>query len=346
MKARVRAADLEADRSAVIKLFQENLNPSFNEKRFDWAYRDGPYGTAGLWVLEAEATKRIVGAAAAFPRQIYFGGMEIRGFVLGDFCIHPAFRALGPALQLQRACFEGIGAASGALWYDFPSDAMTTIYRRLGVAPQSQLVRLAKLLRADRILAKKLKAGPVRRFMEAAANSTLTTLDSLRRRANMVKVILHEGMCGPEFTRLAEQTCKASEVCISNTAAYLNWRFLSHPSKRFDILTARNGDTLAGYLVLTREGDDAQIVSLRTIDDERIVSDLVLSALDSMRPSAVVTVNASFLASDPRTLLFKRLGFRPRESRPVAFSNSSLPKSEGHENILAQWHLMDGDRDT
>lgn len=346
MKARVRTADLEGDRSPVIRLFQENLNPSFNEKKFDWAYREGPHGTAGLWVLEDEATKRLVGAAAAFPRQMYFGGKEIRGYVLGDFCIHSTFRALGPALQLQRACLEGIGAASGTLWYDFPSDAMTAIYRRLGVAPQSKLVRLAKVLRADRILAKKLKAGPAKRFMEAAANSTLTALDSLRRRSKVLRVNFHEAMCGPEFTRLAEQTCKASEVCIPNTAAHLNWRFLSHPSKRFDILTARNGDTLAGYLVLTRDGDDAQIVSLRSIDDERIVSELVLSALDSMRPSAVVTVSASFLTSDPRTQFFKRLGFRPRESRPVAFSNSPLPKSQGHESTQAQWHLMDGDRDT
>lgn len=346
MKATLRAADLEADRSPVIGLFRENLNPYYDERRFDWTYLKGPHGKAGLWVLEDEATKRIVGAAAAFPRQLYFGGMEIRGYVLGDFCIHSAFRTLGPALQLQRACLEGIGAASGAFWYDFPSDAMTAIYRRLGIAPQLQLVRLAKVLRADRILAKKLKAGPAKRFMEAAANSTLMALDSLRRRSDVVRVNLHEGLCGPEFTRLAGQTCKASEVCISNTAAYLNWRFLSHPSRRFEILTARSGDTLAGYLVLTRDGDDAQIVSLRSIDDERIVSELVLSALDSMRTQAVVTVNAFLLASDPRTLLFERLGFRPRESRPVSASNTSFSETQGNGNVQAQWHLMDGDRDS
>ena len=346
MKTHVRNADLEADRSSVIKLFREHLNAQFDERRFDWLYFQNPCGQAILWILEADAAGPIAGAAAAFPRQMCVGTKETRGYVLGDFCIHPAFRTLGPAGQLQRACLDGIATVSGALWYDFPSDAMTAVYRRLGIKPQSQLVRLAKLLRADRILEKKLRAGPANRLIGVAANSALLARDSLRRRSRELKIDRHQNACGSEFTRLAQQGYKSTGVCVANTAEYLNWRFLSHPNEQFDILTARDNDALVGYLILTREGDDARIVSLRTLDDEHMGTELVLSALDSMRASGVVTVNTSLLASDPLALLFEKLGFRPRESRPVAVSDFSSPSSPGKENAQELWHLMDGDRDS
>jgi hypothetical protein len=346
MKATIRLADLEADRGPLISVFREHLDPQFDERRFDWMYFQGPHGRARVWVSEDEASKRIVGAAAAFPRQMYFRGAKIRSYVLGDFCIHPTFRTLGPALQLQRACLDGISAESGTVWYDFPSEAMTAVYRRLGIAPQTQHVRLTKVLRADRILARKLKSGPAQRFIGRVANSALRARESLRRRGRAVQVTRHQGTCGDEFSQLAQQARKPDEICVANSAEYLNWRFLFHPFQQFDILTARSENTLVGYVILARHRDDARIVSLRSLDDEQIATDLILAALDSMHAVGVVNVNASLLTSDPRVPIFVKLGFRPRESRPVALSKFSFPDSAGKQTTLTDWHLMDGDRDS
>jgi hypothetical protein len=345
MKVTIRPADLEGDRRSLIGLYREHLNPHMDEVRFDWMYSQSPHGKASAWVLVVEETKELMGAAAAFPRQMYAHDNEIRGYVLGDFCIHPALRTLGPAVQLQRACLEGVAATPGALWYDFPSDAMTAVYRRMGLVAQTSFVRLAKPLRADRALAGKVKSRPVRRLIGAATNSALRTRDSLRRRDRGAQIARHEGACGYEFTKLALEAQKSGEVYVANTAEHLNWRFLANPFQQFDILAARSESALLGYVVVAHEGNDARIVSFRSLDDEHVGRDLVLSAIDSMRALGVETISASLLAQDPRIGVFEGLGFRRRESRPVVFSALSRASSEGAENSEAPWHLMDGDRD-
>jgi hypothetical protein len=345
MKVTIRPADLSQDRSNLISLFRRYLTRESTERRFDWLYLLGPHGKASAWVAELEEGNEIVGAAAAFPRRMYAGGAEFRGYVFGDFCIHPSLRTLGPALQLQRGCLQAVAAARAAVYYDFPSDAMTAVYRRLGIEPHGQLVRLAKPLRVDRALSRKLKSSPGTRLLGAAGNWALKARDSLLRRGGRTRIDRHQGPCGEEFSRFSEQARKAVEFCVAESSEYLNWRFLSHPFREFEFLAARSGDTLLGYLVLSREGDDARIMSLRTLDEAHIANDLLLVAVDQMRKSGVMTLSASLLASDRRASLFESLGFRPRESRPVVF-HPSVVAEESNTTSRAQWHLMDGDRDS
>jgi len=344
MKITIRPADLDADRLQMIQLFRQHLNADFDERRFNWMYLGGPHGKAVAWVSTTDENKELMGAATAFPRLLRADGKETQGYVLGDFCIHPSARTLGPALQLQRACLEGISARLGTLWYDFPSDAMTAVYRRLGINSPARLVRLSKPLRADRALATKFKSRAVKSLMGVAANTALRASDSIRRRGGASQITLHQGPCGEEFSRLAQQTQNPREICVLNTAGYLNWRFLSHPFQQFDILTACEGDALCGYVVLAREGDDARIYSLRSLDDET-ARDLILSAIDAMRSVRVVTISASIIDEDPRTRIFKKLGFRPRESRPVVFPEPAASRVESKDKRKNHWHLMDGDRD-
>jgi len=76
-----------------------------------------------------------------------FDGKEKRGWVLGDFCFGERFRSLGPALQLQRACLESLAQEPNAFTYDFPSQSMMAIYKRIGIAQSGSLVRWPSLLK-------------------------------------------------------------------------------------------------------------------------------------------------------------------------------------------------------
>jgi hypothetical protein len=344
MNPTIRPADLEADRPHLIAFLRQHLNPNFDERRFDWMYLRGPYGPAKAWIAFDSENKRFMGAAAVFPRLLFANGAPATGYVLGDFCVHPAARALGPALQLQRACLDGIAAGSGTPWYDFPSDSMAAIYRRLGKAHSARFVRWAKALRADRTLATKIGSKTLRDAIAVVANLALRTRDIIRHGKHKSEIARHQGPCGDEFTQLAQQVQRPNEICVVNTAEYLNWRFLGHPFQQFDILVARNGNALAGYVVVAKEENDARIVGLRSRNDE-IADALCVAAIDEMRSLGTMTISASLVEGDRRTHILRNSGFRPREARSIAFCGPAQIEPPSGDRSRTPWHLMDGDRD-
>src|SRR6476661_3323238 len=144
MPVTVRRARYESDSQEIVDLLQANLPYRVHARYFDWLYKLNPDGEALAWVAVDGATDRIVGAAAAFPRTVFFSGRKARGYVLGDFCIHPKHRSLGSALALQRACLHGLSAAKGEFAFDFPSKSMVAVYNRMRIAINDSVVRHVK----------------------------------------------------------------------------------------------------------------------------------------------------------------------------------------------------------
>src|SRR5581483_5394675 len=99
MGIRLREADLSADGDVLVELARANLGQT-DARRFQWLYRDNPFGPASAWLACDEADTPI-GMCAVFPRRAYVAGHEVLGCVLGDFCVSQGYRSLGPAIHLQ-----------------------------------------------------------------------------------------------------------------------------------------------------------------------------------------------------------------------------------------------------
>jgi GNAT superfamily N-acetyltransferase len=181
MNFSVRPADLDADRDVLIDLMFRYLTPMSDRPRYDWLYRQNPDGPAQVWVLTDVDRCTIIGSAGIVPRRMYVRGQEKLGAVLVDFWIHPEYRSLGPALQLQRACLAGIDAGRYALYYDFPERSMVAVYRRLGVESSQSMVRMTKLLNLEKKLGKIGRVPLFGRSLVAGANSIIRLLDIGKR---------------------------------------------------------------------------------------------------------------------------------------------------------------------
>jgi hypothetical protein len=346
MPIQIRSAKFPEDRSRLVAFLREFLAPLSSDRRFDWLYLENPAGQALIWLATNAADGALIGAAAAFPRRICAHGRVLQGFVLGDFCIHPSFRALGPALQLQRACLEVTNYPASERAYDFPSESMSAVYRRLGVEPQDQMVRMAKPLRVDRKIASSIKSRVLARSLIVLGNRALKWRRGRPRIEPADEIGWHEGPCNVEFTGLAAETLENAGVCVVRDAPYLNWRFLSHPVQKFEILTARKKNALIGYLILTQEDQDVRIVDLLGTADTRILRNLVLHAAESARERGAMTISASVLGSHRYMKLFESLGFRRRESCPVFLFPSAAVPSRPAQVSTHNWLLMDGDRES
>ncbi len=342
----VRPADLRADRELLIDFLFQHLTPLSDGRRFDWLYCGNPHGPARAWVVVEGDSGAIAGAAAAFPRRLSVQGAETLGCVLGDFCIHPRYRSLGPALQLQRACLETMDSGSLAFGYDFPSTSMVAVYKRLRIEPCAQMLRLAKPLRADRKIAEKLRIRPVARSLSVISNLALEWRDRGLHPKDAASISAQEEACGEEFSTLARQVSAGYGICVERSAGYLNWRYRAHPHRRHEILTARREGALVGYLIFTLRGEDASIVDLFGFEETEILGSLIAHAADVLRGRGVITVSAPILASHPRVALFERMGFRARESVPVLLYTPSGHGAAQNAAAVPPWFLMDGDRDS
>lgn len=343
----IRRLVLEPERQLLIDFLYRHLTPQSTERRFAWLYLENPSGHAQVWVAENLETREVVGASTVFPRCLYVNGRETHGFVLGDFCIHPEYRSLGPAVRLQRACLEEMSPEIRTLGYDLPGDRMLPVHRRLGTTPQDRLVRFAKPLRVNRKVAEKISMKSLARGLSSIGNKALKWRDAMRAFSGAHEIAWHRGPCGEEFSTVAARVSADYQgVITARTAAYLNWRYLSHPLRHFEILTARRQGVLAGYLILTREAEDASIVDLFGIEDCELLSSLLAHAVEFLRGLGVVTVSAHVLATHPWTRLFSRLGFEPRDSCPVVFYPSRSQVVADREASATDWFLMDGDRES
>jgi hypothetical protein len=332
-------------RSATIALLSRFLNPAYDGARFDWLYSHNPAGSGRLWVALDDADG-LVGTAGAFPRRLSMNGEEALGWVLGDFCIAEPYRALGPALALQRACLEALGAQKDTFCYDFPGAAMMPVYKRLQAGSVWLMRRFARVLRAGPRFGRYLRPPLLARAVGAAFDLARAHRARAPRVPAALDISLLEAPCGEDFSALARNVSARYGVCLQRSAEHLNWRYRDNPIRRHEILVARLGGELAAYAVFCHEAAEATLVDVFGFPDPEVIGPLVHTTADLLRERGCTAVSVGILDSHPWDALFERLGFSRRETSPVILfppSSSTLrPETVARGTLF----LTQGDRDS
>jgi GNAT superfamily N-acetyltransferase len=345
MKLAIRPACLEADSKVLIEAFMRFLNPHYDAPRFEWAYLQNPHGQGRAWIAFDPARDVLVGTATAFPRRARVGDRTVTGWVLGDFCVADGYRSLGPAVQLQRTCLAGVDSGAVSFCYDFPSVSMSAVYARLGVSQTLRRVRLARPLRVDRYVRDRIKHPGVARGVSTTVNLVLALTSRNAPRDATLDTTLHGGSCGDEFSALADEIGTTYGACIDRSAEYLNWRYLSNPFQRYEIMTARHVGVLRGYAVFTQTEEEARIVDLVGIEPDVVVRMLVEAVTALQTKRGACTLSLRLCETHPWLSLLRTCGFRPRESSTIVIYAGLPSPPESGSIERGPWFLMDGDAD-
>lgn len=329
----------EADSRQLIDILQTNLPYLPHARRFSWLYLKNPAGPALVWAAADPETNRIMGIAAAFPRRICCGGRELRGYVLGDFGVDAGHRALGLAVALQRACLDGLREEDAGFAFDFPSRSMMAVYARLRIAANSNMVRYAKLLHADRHVAERVPVPGIARGLSAVVNAGLRIRERHPTRNSGWTIASEAPPWGGEFTDAVRQWAPRLGVFVARSAEHLNWRYGEHPLQSYEMLTARQGTRLCGYLIHHANEGDHVIADMATENDE-IASLLLAETTAIARERGANTLSAPWLATHAGKRLLEKCGFRPREASPVVVLGLSGGPAEPEKD---QWLLTSGD---
>ena len=329
----VREANLREERSALVDALSESLEGWNDDTKFDWLYLDNPFGEARCWVLVDEKGN-IVGVSAAFPRVLRLDERELRAWVLGDFCVAPKLRSLGPAMKLQRAVFDAVGRGDVDLWYDFPSQSMMAVYQRMGAEHCGDFVRMVQLLRTDRAVGKRVKNPVIAKGLSVAGNALLASRAALAKRDVAVEVVPDEG----ESVLSDGATGLGEGIVLSRTSDYLNWRYRHDPRGKPAILNVSRGGN--GSVVFQDLGDDVEIVDLFGAGGSNSLRELVLSVIEVARERDAMSVTMALSSDHPWVVELGKLGFQKRESRQfVVYAPAGVLAER------TRWFLTSGDSD-
>src|SRR5690348_15852722 len=194
----IREADLEGDKPSILALLDAFLAPPESARRFEWLYLNNPFGVARVFIACDRREDKPVGLSVLFPRRMWLQGSLVRAAVCGDFCVDPAYRTLGPAVQLMRASLGPLHNGQFVGAYDFPSAAMLAIYRRLGVVAVHDVVRFIKPLRL------RTHEASLSRVARIAASCVASfAVSTMRARTAGLDFAIESSPWGAEYTELA-----------------------------------------------------------------------------------------------------------------------------------------------
>ena len=222
---------------------------------------------------------------------------------------------------------------------------MVAVYKRLGFSVSGNILRLAKPLRVDRRVKQTIKSPGVQRVIASVGNALLKIASPRADADDSLELAVHTQPCGEEFTVLTQEHRGKFGLCLDRSAEYLNWRYISNPIARHEIVTARRNGRLVGYVVWTRGGEDACIVDFLGEEDSGMARRLIVEIATLAQHSGIMTLSVSLNESHPWLSLFCEMGFRLRDSVPVMI----IPSKTFHHKIdpkLTGWYLMHGDRDS
>lgn len=338
----VRPARFDSDAEQIVNILQANLPYRPHVRFFRWLYRQNPEGEALAWVAIRSTMPYVVGLAVAFPKRIHCDGIEARGYLLGDFCIDPAYRSLGLALTLQRACLDGLSGRDADFAFDFPSRSMIAIYKRLHIEANQSVIRHVKVLRANRQIEGRVPSRTIAQGLSALANTYLQFEDRVTGHTGEWVIAREDGPWGEEFTAAARDWIPADGISVVRTAEYLNWRYLGHPLQNYEMLSARRDGKLGGYLIRHLNGTSCIINDLLTQD--RSVFEALLKAVVRLgRADGAHTISTPWLAADPGSRLLRKYGFHPRDSSPVLLLPFKPQGQSGSGRKNSECYLAHGD---
>ena len=338
MAIRLREADLLADGDALIELARVNLGQT-DAQRFQWLYRDNPFGPARAWIA-FNGTEAPIGMCALFPRRAYVAGTEVLGCVLGDFCVSEGYRSLGPAIQLQRACLASIESGQFAFGYDFPSRSMLGIYRFLGITPTQSSLRMAKLLRTEEKIRAVTRVPTLSQLISKPLDLALTIKDRRTSTAEGLDCRVEDEPCFSTYAQLARRIGSSFGNCTVRSPEYLNWRYRRHPFVKYEFFASYRDGNLLGYCIFCLAEGRATIVDVFGSMDEPDLIAMLSCLVSLLRSRKVSVVSMEILDNDPRMTTFHSLGFRNRGTGPVI--NCHAKVGAGSTQLL----LMHGDRES
>jgi hypothetical protein len=215
-----------------------------------WLYDLNPRGPAIEFM--AKSGDSVTGHIAVLPQRYKVGQDAVYGGVVVNAITHPDFRGRGIFMVLHEELFQSPPAKGIAFSFGFANlNSEKGCFRHLGYQELGRLPFWILPFNLPRILAAQASRKGAAWRAAARAAQPFVKLWSTARRPRGPGSIAVENVkeLGPEFDDLWPAASAGTENILVRDRAFLDWRFIRSPTRRYDVFAARKNGRLVGYLV-------------------------------------------------------------------------------------------------
>jgi len=345
---RVVLANLSHDREEIIGVWARNFNVYTHDEhrqRLTWNYEHGPFGAGRCWLLLHHDS--VVGTAGLGFRHLYVAGKPVAVGVASDLAVDPPHRCLQPALLMQKAVLNTVGAEVRAI-YGTPNHKSEALFRHIRYSRVGTVTRWVKVLRtvpfarsADAVPSRLAtgKPAPVDGLVFVAASRD--TWRSFKRTA-----IREITSFDSRFDELWLRTAAAHGAVSCRSAAFLRWRYSRYPLRKYSTVALVNSteDVVLGYCVLYTCGQGEMAIADFWADPEfpQSADGLMAGVIQWCRRRHAASLTVTFRDSEPMREVVQAFGFVSRHPQGNVMARGC---TDADVKALEPWCFMPGDED-
>lgn len=326
------------------EVFGEDLTGA-SRLRWRWQYLDNPQNEAegpAIWVARDGTT--LLGQYASMPVRLRWGHREVGASWGMDVFVRAEARG------------RGVGGLLFGTWSDHVEVALGLgltpssygLFRKLGYIDVGPVPFYQKVLDAKAVAVRRL--GPKLGRMASPILGWGLGIRHPDRRGNAPPALEVTPITRfePGYDKLWERVGSSYAMCVRRDAAYLNWKYVDCPHRRYALREARRSGELAGFVVSRHEDFRGLrlgwIIDVFTEEgDEEARDSLVAVALDDFRAAGVARVQAFSLNAALGRALLQR-GFMAGPS-PMQFCVRARVAADEVFADRGRWHVVFGDSD-
>lgn len=309
----------QSDNESVRQLFKKVFNKEHADSYWEWKYRQPPVPPI---VLVWEENGIIKGHIAVWVLPAYVKGQSAEIGLRIDTMVDPDARGKGVYRQLNQEMMKRAAEADIQMLYGFPSPmAQAPLLKYTAASHKTDIARWMMMCPLLSSAGKKKHDGMVER---------ITAFDS-------------------RFDKLAEAVKDQAEVHVMKSAAFLNWRYQSHPVHSYITLGLFKEGKLKGFIVVKKEKKTIKkipvnigsIVDISAVE-QKDTNALLARGIGELKSCAAVqlwTLPGSKLETSLRKLRFQK------KDHPLPFVTHNLT----HDASLDEpenWLIAQGDVDS
>ncbi|MEQ6376463.1 GNAT family N-acetyltransferase [Bacillaceae bacterium S4-13-56] len=335
------------DEQQIQELFKKVFKKDRSAELWTWKFLNNPQ-KMNPWILLYEEKGNILGHLGLWISEGYVNG-EVKPIALRvDTMVDPEARGKGIYKKLNEAMVELAKEEGISYLYGFPAPkAKELLLRYTNGVHVADVSRYMKILRPGNIATARF---PFLKPLKGLGNLYSKGQRKTKNLPNDVKVI-NTKKCDERFDQLAKKANSIKPFLLKRTSAYLNWRFLNHPTEKYTILALEERSELLGYVVVKKSttkmmGGDVKtgfIIDWLAADGGISWENLLKAALQELRDMDLIQTWA--FPPAVATELLTAYGFLEKD-KPMPFIVHDLEAANGEWKEASNWWVTPGDVDS
>ena len=338
--------DTEQEKNAILDLTKttfgdvEITNPLY----FDWQYRDNPHGKAIVLLAQDDSNDMIVGSNTIIPTSLLIDKQEILSSLACNVQIHPKYQ--------KRGLFSKLISL-------MPSIALKNNISSLFAIPNDKSFNSFIKTGSTEIIQLPLLGRPVKfsHFFRFPFNKILSIFDIFWKKKFQTSNIESFDGNFEDFEKLVRKKSEYVDVIQSRKKEFLKWRYMNHPTRKYEIYILKTNEQLKGYIIFKTHKINQKKIGVIldfVMDDESQIElslNLVDKALEFFWENDVSVAIATCRSGLIENTVLHKVGFFNIPSflkpEPLHFivqlfdSDDKLKKLKKYEN----WFFSFGDYD-